>query len=163
MEYRQRNSLLMVEPEAEAREFEKYVKSRPQGLLIHLRFDILKEQHREIYDKVSSSPTNFKICDEQAESLKEAAKILVSRSVEQLRQDPYWRSVIDANGEKRIDEMISQGRGSMPSFFMQVQRSVATPRPHARETGKPCCEQEQRHRFGNGGGGIGGSEIIVNK
>jgi hypothetical protein len=46
---------------------------------------------------VSSIPTNFKICDEQAESLKEAARILVGRAVEQLRQDPYWQNIVDAN------------------------------------------------------------------
>jgi len=79
------------------REFEKYVKSRGNGLLLDLKFDLLKDQHRDLYDKVSSIPTNFKICVEQAQSLKEAARILVSRAVDQLRQDPYWRSIVDAN------------------------------------------------------------------
>ncbi|MRR38725.1 hypothetical protein EG829_29575, partial [bacterium] len=66
-----------------AREFEKYVKSRGNGLFIHLRFDALKEQHKDLYDKVSSIPTNFKICDEQADNLKKAAEILVGKAIEE--------------------------------------------------------------------------------
>ena len=85
-------SLLMVENQRlRAREFEKYVRSRPRGLFIHLEFGMLKDGHRELYEKVSSIPTNFKICDEQAQSLKQAAAILVGGAVEQIRQDAYWR------------------------------------------------------------------------
>jgi len=84
-------SLLMVENQRlRAREFEKYVKSRTRGMFLHLRFDLLKDGHPELFARVSSIPTNFKICDEQAESLKQAAAILVSRAVEQIRQDAYW-------------------------------------------------------------------------
>ena len=89
-------SLLMVENQRlRAREFEKYVKGRTNGLLLHLKFDALKEQHRDLYDKVSSIPTNFKIRDEQAESLKKAAEILVDKAVGDLRGDSYWRSLFN--------------------------------------------------------------------
>jgi hypothetical protein len=89
-------SLLMVENQRlRAREFEKYVKSRGNGLFIHLRFDALKEQHKDLYDKVSSIPTNFKICDEQADNLKKAAEILVGKAVEELRGNAYWRGIVN--------------------------------------------------------------------
>jgi len=89
-------SLLMVENQRlRAREFEKYVKSRGNGLFLHLRFDALKEQHRELYDKVSSIPTNFKICDEQALNLRKAAEILVDKAVEELRGNAYWRGIVN--------------------------------------------------------------------
>jgi predicted acylesterase/phospholipase RssA len=85
-------SLLMVENQRlRAREFEKYVKGRENGLFLDLKFDMLKEQHRELYDKVSSIPTNFKICDEQARNLRKAAEILVGMAVEKIREDAYWR------------------------------------------------------------------------
>ena len=85
-------SLLMVENQRlRAREFEKYVKSRGNGLFLDLKFDALKEQHRDLYDKVSSIPTNFKICDEQALNLRKAAEILVGKAVEKIREDAYWR------------------------------------------------------------------------
>lgn len=84
-------SLLMVENQRlRAREFDKYVKSRPKGLFIHLEFDMLKEQHPELFAKVSTIPTNFKICDGQAQSLKQAASILVGEAVERIRADAYW-------------------------------------------------------------------------
>ena len=84
-------SLLMVENQRlRAREFEKYVKGRTRGMFLHLRFDRLKDTHPELFARVSSIPTNFKICDEQAESLKQAAAILVGEAVEQIRQDAYW-------------------------------------------------------------------------
>lgn len=84
-------SLLMVENQRlRAREFDKYVKSRPRGLFIHLEFDMLRDAHPELYGKVKNIPTNFKICDEQAESLKQAAAILVGMAVEQIRRDAYW-------------------------------------------------------------------------
>ena len=89
-------SLLMVENQRlRAREFENYVKSRDNGLFIHLRFHALKEQHRDLYDKVSSIPTNFKICDEQADNLKKAAEILVGKAVEELRGNAYWRGIVN--------------------------------------------------------------------
>ena len=89
-------SLLMVENQRlRVREFEKYVKSRGNGLFIHLRFDALKEQHKDLYDKVSSIPTNFKICDEQADNLKKAAEILVGKAVEELRGNAYWRGIVN--------------------------------------------------------------------
>ncbi len=84
-------SLLMVENQRlRAREFEKYVKSRPRGLFIHLEFGMLKDGHPELYEKVSSIPTNFKICDDQAQSLKQAAGILVGKALERIRADAYW-------------------------------------------------------------------------
>ncbi len=84
-------SLLMVENQRlRAREFEKYIRSRPRGLFIHLEFGTLKDSHPELYGKVSGIPTNFKICDEQAESLKQAAAILVEKAVEKIRADAYW-------------------------------------------------------------------------
>ena len=84
-------SLLMVENQRlRAREFEKYVKSRPRGLFIHLEFGMLKDGHPELYEKVKSIPTNFKICDEQAQSLKLAAALLVGKAVERIDADPYW-------------------------------------------------------------------------
>ncbi|MCU0582846.1 MAG: patatin-like phospholipase family protein [Syntrophales bacterium] len=84
-------SLLMVENQRlRAREFEKYVKGRTRAMFLHLRFDRLKDAHPELFARVSSIPTNFKICDEQAESLKQAAAILVGEAVEQIRQDAYW-------------------------------------------------------------------------
>ncbi len=84
-------SLLMVENQRlRAREFDKYVKSRPHGLFIHLEFGMLKDAHPELYAKVSSIPTNFKICDEQAESLRQAAAVLVGRAAERIRADAYW-------------------------------------------------------------------------
>jgi predicted acylesterase/phospholipase RssA len=89
-------SLLMVENQRlRAREFEKYLKSSGNGLFLHLRFDALKEQHRDLYDKVSSIPTNFKICDEQADNLKKAAEILVDKAVEELRGNAYWRGIVN--------------------------------------------------------------------
>jgi len=89
-------SLLMVENQRlRARELEKYVKSRGNGLFLHLRFDALKEQHRDLYDKVSSIPTNFKICDEQALHLRKAAEILVDKAVEELSGNAYWRGIVN--------------------------------------------------------------------
>jgi hypothetical protein len=89
-------SLLMVENQRlRAREFEKYVKSRGNGMFLHLKFDALKEQHRELYDKVSSIPTNFKICDEQALNLRKAAEILVGMAIEKIREDAYWRGIVN--------------------------------------------------------------------
>lgn len=89
-------SLLMVENQRlRSREFGKYVKSRGNGLFLHLRFDALKEQHRDLYDKVSSIPTNFKICDEQALNLRKAAEILVDKAVEELRGNAYWRGIVN--------------------------------------------------------------------
>ena len=89
-------SLLMVENQRlRAREFEKYVKSRDNGLFLDLKFDTLKEQHRDLYDKVSSIPTNFKICDEQAMNLRKAAEILVGKAVEELRGNAYWRGIVN--------------------------------------------------------------------
>ncbi|HNU85631.1 MAG: hypothetical protein QM256_11515 [Pseudomonadota bacterium] len=73
-----------------AREFEKYMKGRPRGLFIHLGFDMLKDGHRELYDRVSAIPTNFKIRDGQAQDLKQAASILVGKAVERIRADAYW-------------------------------------------------------------------------
>jgi len=84
-------SLLMVENQRlRAREFEKYIRSRPRGLFIHLEFGTLTDSHPELYGKVSGIPTNFKICEEQAESLKQAAAILVEKAVEKIRADAYW-------------------------------------------------------------------------
>lgn len=84
-------SLLMVENQRlRAREFDKYVKSRPRGLFIHIEFSLLKDGHPELYDKVSSIPTNFKICDEQAENLRQAAAVLVGKAAERIRADAYW-------------------------------------------------------------------------
>ena len=84
-------SLLMVENQRlRAREFDKYVKSRPRGLFIHLEFGTLKDGHPELYSKVSRIPTNFKISDEQAESLRQAAAVLVGKAVERIRADAYW-------------------------------------------------------------------------
>ena len=77
------------------REFEKYVKGRGNGLFLHLRFDALKAHHRDLYDKVSSIPTNFKIRDEQADNLKKAAEILVGKAVEELRGNAYWRGIVN--------------------------------------------------------------------
>ena len=89
-------SLLMVENQRlRAREFGKYVKSRGDGLFIHLRFDALKEQHKDLYEKVSSIPTNFKICDEQALNLRKAAEILVGKAVAELRGNAYWRGIVN--------------------------------------------------------------------
>ncbi len=88
-------SLLMVENQRlRAREFEKYVKSRGNGMFLDLKFDMLKEQHRDLYDKVSSIPTNFKIRGEQADNLKKAAEILVGKAVEELRGNAYWRGIV---------------------------------------------------------------------
>ncbi|HQL91375.1 MAG TPA: hypothetical protein PLQ15_12330 [Syntrophales bacterium] len=51
---------------------------------------MLKDGHPELYEKVSSIPTHFKICDGQAQSLKQAASILVGEAVERIRADAYW-------------------------------------------------------------------------
>ncbi|HNQ01333.1 MAG TPA: patatin-like phospholipase family protein [Syntrophales bacterium] len=84
-------SLLMVENQRlRDREFGKYVKSRPNGLYLRLGFDMLEDEHPELFAKVSSIPTNFKICEEQAESLRQAAGILVGKAVEKIRADAYW-------------------------------------------------------------------------
>ncbi|NPV03935.1 MAG: patatin-like phospholipase family protein [Syntrophaceae bacterium] len=84
-------SLLMVENQRlRAREFDKYVKSRPRGLFIHLEFGMLKDSHPDLYDRVKDIPTNFRIRDGQAESLKQAAAILVEKAVEKIRADAYW-------------------------------------------------------------------------
>jgi len=84
-------SLLMAENQRlRAREFEKYVRNRPRGLFIHLEFGMLKDGHPELYEKVKNIPTNFKICDEQAQSLKQAAAVLVGKAVERIHADPYW-------------------------------------------------------------------------
>jgi hypothetical protein len=50
---------------------------------------------QEGYDKVSSIPTYFKICDEQADNFKEAEEILVGKAVGDLHKDVYWRRIVN--------------------------------------------------------------------
>jgi hypothetical protein len=47
------------------------------------------------YDKVSFISTYFKVCDEQAHSLKKTAEILVGKAVENLSTDPCRRSILN--------------------------------------------------------------------
>ncbi len=154
-------SLLMVENQRlRAREFEKYVKSRGNGLFLDLKFDALKEQHRDLYDKVSSIPTNFKICDEQALNLRKAAEILVGKAVEKIRDrrllegpvstEMTWflLSLTAALGLATADALTKRYFSDLPPYRMGVVRILV----HGPLDGRwRCCSFPRPCRIGPSG------------
>jgi hypothetical protein len=64
------------------------------GKLVHVEFDDLKEIKPDIYEVVKNIDTSFNIESNEANCLKEAARILVESEMEKLRESNSWSKFI---------------------------------------------------------------------
>lgn len=64
------------------------------GKLIHVGFDDLKEIKPDIYEVVKNIDTSFNIGSNEANCLKEAARILVEREMDKLWESNSWSKLI---------------------------------------------------------------------
>ena len=64
------------------------------GKLIHFEFDDLKEIRPDIYEVLKNIDTSFSIESNDANCLKEAARILVASEMEKLRESNSWSKLI---------------------------------------------------------------------